>query len=118
MVAYNIMKMLCFISLLCLLAPAQGQTIYKIVDAEGNVSYTSTRPNDENDVQIIDAPREPSQKEIDAARQRQADVEQSVQQLEARKKAKELEKTKQRKKAEKTLQQTIDNNSAIPGLLF
>ena len=112
------MKTLCLIFLLCLLSPAQSQAIYKYVDAEGNVSYSSTKPNDAIDVKIIIAPREPSEEEIDAAQQRQAELEQSLQRIQTRKKAEELERTKKHKQSEKTLQQTIDNNAAIPGLLF
>jgi hypothetical protein len=118
LVAHKFMQTLCLFSLLVFLTPVQGQTIYKIIDAEGNITYSSAKPDDASNAEVINAPREPSQEEINAALQRQAELEQSLQQLQARKKTKEIKRTKQRKKADKTLQQTIDNNSAIPGLLF
>jgi hypothetical protein len=116
--SHTILKTLCIIPLLCLLTPAQSQTIYKIIDAEGNISYSSIKPDDASEVHIIEAPREPSQEEINAAQQRQAELMQSRQRIRARKKTDDLDRSKQRKKDKKTLQQTIDNNNAIPGLLI
>lgn len=56
-----------------LLGSAHAQQIYKVIDEDGNVSYTSTKPEDNKAVETITPPREPTPEEVEAAIARQAD---------------------------------------------
>ena len=49
--------------------------IYKIVDEDGNVSYTSEAPIDQQDSKVINTLPEPSEQEIAEARERQQSIE-------------------------------------------
>ena len=112
------MKILISICLYFLLANAQAQTIYKTIDAQGNTSYSTSLPGEAENAEIIDLPREPSQAEIKAAQQRQADLEHSLEKSQQRRTAQELEKNMEAKESERKRQRNIDNNKDIPGLLF
>lgn len=112
------MKTLSLICLFCLLATAHGQTIYKTVDEEGKVSYSTTEPNDAVNTEVIAAPQEPSQEDIDAARQRQAELEQSLQKSREKRKARELEEALELENAEKKQQRIKTETNTIPGFMF
>ena len=49
--------------------------IYKIVDEDGNVSYTSEAPIDQQDSKLLKTLPEPSEQEIAEARERQQSIE-------------------------------------------
>ena len=70
---------------------AYGQAIYKTVDEEGNISYSSVKPEGNSKAQIVEPPREPTPEEVEAARQRQQDLQDSVEELRERRKQKEEE---------------------------
>lgn len=54
---------------------AYGQNVYKSIDENGNVSYTSTAPEQMENVQTLAPPPEPSPAEIEAAKQRLTEYE-------------------------------------------
>jgi len=114
----NLMKTLISVCLFCLLANAQAQAIYKTIDAQGNISYSTTKPDKAENVEIIDAPREPSQTEIEAAHQRQAELEKSRETSRERRSAQELEKNIKAKKSQQKRQKNKGKNNDFPGLLF
>jgi len=120
MVGYyaNPMKTLISICLFCLLADVQAQTIYKTIDAEGKVSYSTTRPDETEKAEIIEAPREPSKAEIEAAQQRQTQLETSVKQSRDKRKTKELEQNLELDQSKKERQRKIEKNKGSPGLMF
>ena len=66
----------------CLINTAYAQNIYKSIDESGNVTYTSIAPEKMDNVQTLTPPPEPTQEEIEAAKQRLADIEQQNQQRE------------------------------------
>jgi hypothetical protein len=72
------MKTLTFICLFSLLTAAHAQTIYKTVDDQGNVSYSSSAPENATNVEVLTPPPEPSAKEVEAARQQQKELEQNL----------------------------------------
>jgi hypothetical protein len=50
---------------------ANSQTIYKTVDEDGNISYSTVKPVEGTDAEIIAVPPEPTEEEVNAAIQRQ-----------------------------------------------
>jgi len=77
----------------CLINTAYGQNIYKSIDENGNVSYTSTAPERMDNVQTLAPPPEPSQTDIDAAKQHLAEIEQQSQQREQARAEQQLAET-------------------------
>jgi len=63
------MKRLLMFLLLSGPLPAHAQEIYKVVDEQGRVVYTSVKPDNMKDVGVIAAPPTPSDEEIGAAKQ-------------------------------------------------
>ena len=55
--------------------------IYKIVDEEGNVTYSSEPPKTGNDVEVIDPLPPPTEEDVKAAEQRQRDIEEEFSRL-------------------------------------
>ena len=55
--------------------------IYKIVDDEGNVTYSSEPPKAGNDVEVIDPLPPPTEEDVKAAEQRQRDIEEEFSRL-------------------------------------
>ena len=84
-------QVLIALSLSALLSVSHAQTIYKTVDEEGNVSYSSVKPEGNAKADIVEPPREPTAEEVEAARQRQRELEESVEALRERRKLKEVE---------------------------
>lgn len=105
-------RTLCLVALLGILGTAQSQTIYKTVDEEGNIAYTSVKPEANAPAEIIEPPREPSPEEIQAAQQRQKELQDSIDEIRERRKEKQLEQTlesvaKQKNSRVSTEQQVI-----------
>jgi len=65
------MKLLAIICLMGLWGAAYAQAVYKTVDEQGRVSYTSTPPQNMDKVEVLDAPPEPTPEELAAAKKRQ-----------------------------------------------
>lgn len=65
-----------------LISLAHAQNVYKLVDENGNVSYTSIAPEQMDNVQTLAPPPELSQAEIEAAKQRLTEIELQSQQRE------------------------------------
>ena len=55
--------------------------IYKIVDEEGNVTYSSEPPEIGNDVEVINPLPPPTEEDVKAAEQRQRDIEEELSRL-------------------------------------
>jgi hypothetical protein len=91
----SIMKAVLLIFLFTLLNAAQAQSIYKLVDENGNVSYSSQAPEEPGDAEILAAPPEPTAEEVEAARQRQKELERDLK-----------ERAEKREKAEQQRQET------------
>jgi hypothetical protein len=72
------MKTLTFICLFSLLATAHAQSIYKTVDDQGNISYSSSVPENTKNVEVLTPPPEPSAKDVEAAIQQQKELEQNL----------------------------------------
>ncbi len=89
------MKTLTFICLLSLLPAAHAQSIYKTVDDQGNVSYSSSAPENTKDVEVLTPPPEPSAKDVEAARQQQKELEQNLKErIEKREQAEQEQRSK------------------------
>lgn len=69
-------------SLSGMISLAYAQNVYKSIDESGKVSYTTTAPEQMDNVQTLTPPPEPSQANIDAAKQRLTEYEQQSQQRE------------------------------------
>ena len=61
---------------MCGLPVYQGAAdeIYKVVDEDGNVTYTTEPPGEHKDIQVLDTLPEPSEEDIQAARERQQKI--------------------------------------------
>lgn len=57
---------------------AHAQTVYKTVDEEGRVSYSTTPPEDASAAEQLAPPPEPSPEAVEAAKQRQQELEQAA----------------------------------------
>ena len=55
--------------------------IYKIVDEDGNVTYSSDPPETGNTVEVIESVPPPTEEDVEAARQRQRDIEEEFSKL-------------------------------------
>ncbi|MDJ0958842.1 MAG: DUF4124 domain-containing protein [Arenicellales bacterium] len=55
--------------------------IYKIVDEDGNVTYSSDPPESGNAVEVIEPLPNPTEEDIEAAKQRQRDIEEEFSKL-------------------------------------
>ena len=64
--------LLVFISLFAMVSI--GEEIYKTVDEEGNVTYSTTPPSQGQDAQVLDTLPEPSEEDVQAARDRQQKI--------------------------------------------
>jgi hypothetical protein len=62
--------------------PAQAQVIYKTVDTEGNVSYSSIPPDSGQQAETIQGLPEPDPADVEAAVQRQEKIEEEIEKLE------------------------------------
>ncbi len=72
------MKSALLIILFSFLSTAQAQNIYKTVDENGNLVYSSQPPEDAGNAEILIAPPEPTAEEVEAARQRQKEIERDL----------------------------------------
>ena len=105
-------RTLCLVALIGMLGTAQSQTIYKTVDEDGNIAYTSVKPEANTPAEIVEPPREPSPEEVQAAQQRQKELKDSIDEIRERRKEKQMEQTlesvaKQRSSEVNTEQQVI-----------
>lgn len=69
------------LSLVLVLSPAVAEDIYKIVDEDGKVSYSTESPETDRSAEVIHAMPEPSQEDVEAAKQRQRDIEREFSRL-------------------------------------
>jgi hypothetical protein len=83
------MRRLALAVLPLLLSAAEADTVYRWVDAEGRVSYSSTPPSAAADVRQVDLPPPPSAAEIDAAKEREKTLGQLADQLEQSRRARD-----------------------------
>lgn len=72
------MKTLTIICLSSLLTTVHAQAIYKTVDDQGNVTYSSSVHENTKNVEVLTPPPEPSAKDVEAARQQQKELEQDL----------------------------------------
>ncbi len=72
------MKPVLLIVLFAFLSTAQAQNVYKTIDENGNVVYSSRVPEGADDAEILTAPREPTTEEVEAARQQQKELERKL----------------------------------------
>jgi hypothetical protein len=72
------MKSTLLIILFSFLSAAQAQNIYKTVDENGNIFYSSLAPEDAGNAEILTAPPEPTVEEVEAARQQQKEIERTL----------------------------------------
>lgn len=111
------MKVLSLICLFCLLATAHSQTVYKTIDAEGKVFYSTIEPDENSHSKVVDFPPEPSQEDIDAALQEQKKLQQTLekQQQKRQQEKQKAEELEQNKKIKRKVKQ---EENAVPGFLF
>jgi hypothetical protein len=64
-----------YLTYLSMVAVIYADEIYKTVDADGNVSYTTEAPDSEQDTKVIKTLPEPSELDIAEARERQQSIE-------------------------------------------
>ena len=72
------MKTLTIIFLSSLLTPVYAQSIYKTVDDQGNVSYSSSVDKNAENVEVLTPPPEPSAEDVEAARQQEKELEKNL----------------------------------------
>jgi hypothetical protein len=107
--ASKIIRTLTVCCLSSILFSAHAQTIYKSVDEDGNISYTSTPPVDMENVKVMPATLEPTQEEVDEANllQQQLELERQKR-YEARKNLAEQEaEAKAQANSTQVLEQTL-----------
>jgi len=92
------MKYIVILLLSSLASPAQAQNIYKSIDEQGNVSYSSIKPAENVNAEMLPPTPEPSAADIEASRQQQEALQKSL--AESREKREEKEESKQRQQAE------------------
>ena len=92
----------------CAVGVAYGQNVYKTIDANGKVSYSSTAPENMDDVQTLAPPPEPTQREIDAAKQRQAEYQQQSRQREQAREQQKLAETQAQTQSTHTIERTVE----------
>jgi len=66
------MKLLIIFFLMGTSVLANAQAVYKTVDEQGRVSYTSTAPQNMGKVEMLEAPPEPTPEEVAAVKKQQA----------------------------------------------
>ncbi len=111
------MKSLSLICLFCFLATAHAQTIYKTVDEEGKVFYSTSKPDDNSDAKIVDIPPEPSRGQLETGLQQQKELLQSMEKQQ-RKRQQEKQTAEELKQMEKKKQKMKQDTNTLPGLLF
>ncbi len=111
------MKSLSLICLFCFLATVHAQTIYKTVDEEGKVSYSTIKPDDNSNAKIVDIPPEPSREEVEAALQQQKELQQSLEKQQQNRQQ-EKQTAEELKQTEKKKRKMKQDTNTLPGLLF
>lgn len=91
--------------LLSLSVTAVAETIYKSVDASGNVTYSNTPPAQAADVQEVAIPPAPSALDVQNALQDRQQLEQTGARLEQEREAKQTQETQALQAAEQALLQ-------------
>jgi len=93
---------------------ADTDTIYKIIDDQGNVTYTTTPPVDKEKATTIDVAPEPSEERINAAQERHdQNVKAGEIMVETRTEREKISQEKERIRKEKQLQQQQDQQSEV-----
>lgn len=72
------MKPAILITLSIFLGTVQAQNIYKTVDENGNAVYSSRAPVEAANAEVLTAPSEPTDEEVEAARQQQKEIEREL----------------------------------------
>lgn len=87
--------------------PVAAQQVYKSVDANGNVTYSSTPPPDARAAEPVDLPPTPPAAEIEAAQQREKSLQELGDQLSQERQELEAKRAEERKavREEAALQQ-------------
>ena len=88
-----------------------AEEIYKVVDEEGNITYTTEPPDEGKAAQVIDTLPEPSEEEIRAARERQEKISED---LEARSEARAEEARAQAERDNSSSTTIITSPGVIP----
>lgn len=84
---------------ICVIPPAWAQPVYKSVDKEGNVTYSSTPPEDAQHVEETGVVSQPSDPNADTSGDIER-VKQTAEQLESDRKARESDRAEQKAAAE------------------
>ena len=95
------MKVVTTMVLVSLLSTAQAQNIYKSVDAQGNISYSSSVPDAQGKVEVMPPVQEPSAEAVEAARKQQGELEQALKES-----AEKREKAEQQRQQEQSQKRT------------
>ncbi len=99
-----VMKHLIFIYIFGLLTTAQAQNIYKSIDEQGNITYSSSVPDQQGNVEVLPPTSEPTPEAVQAARRQQEELVQSLKESEAkREKAKQQRQQTQPEKKVNTV---------------
>ena len=69
------------LSLMLISIMSVAEEVYKVMDEEGNVTYSTEPPENNKSAEVIEAMPEPSEKDIEAARQRQQKIEEDFDKL-------------------------------------
>jgi hypothetical protein len=89
-----------FAASLLVALPAAAQQVYRWVDANGNVNFSSTPPPDARAAEPVDLPPTPSAEEVEAARQREQSLQQLGDQLSQERQDRESQRAEERKAAQ------------------
>ena len=65
----------------CGVSDSFGQSVYKTIDAEGRVTYTTDPPDDQTESQVLDLLSEPSESEIAKAQKRIERVQEKLEKI-------------------------------------
>ena len=105
------MKHLIFICIFGLLATAQAQNIYKSIDEQGNVTYSSSVPDQKGNVEVLPPTPEPTPEAVEAARRQQEDLVQSLKESEAKR---EKEKQQRQQAQSEKKANTVVERQYVP----
>lgn len=103
------MKYLIIICTFGLLATAQAQNIYKSIDKQGNITYSSNVPDQTGSFDVLPPTPEPTPEAVEAARRQQEELVQSLEESKAKR-----EKEKQQQAQSERRANTVVERQYVP----
>ena len=108
------MKLLTILSLMSLSFFVYAQAVYKTVDEQGRVSYSSTAPQNLNKVEVLEAPPEPTPEEVEAAKKQQAQYREDRLQREQQRSDQAVAEAQKQKQLQTFQSTTVIDRKVVP----